>query len=242
MKQLFARLTLIALTCSAVSHGQNFVSYSNEEQKWIEEEGTGVAPTDLDGFKDADFTASEKTQILAAYSHLDPGHLVPVSLLEKALTYFEANKSKFANQNVISVVDFSKSSKSERFWIIDLKSGAVWAMRSAHGKGSDANDDGMADTFGNAMGSGKSSLGYYRTAETYDGKNGNSLRLDGLSSTNSNVRARAVVVHGANYVSEIEKIQGRSLGCLAVSHDNRDKLIAQIKEGSLIYAGLSGMP
>lgn len=242
MKTLITRMTLIALAWSAVSHGQNFAQLNDEERQWIEEEGTGTAPADLDGFKESDLSTSQKTQVLAAYSHLDPQHLVPVNLLEKAVTYFDANKSKFANQKVITVIDFSKNSKSERFWVIDLTSGAVWAMRSAHGKGSDTNDDGQAESFGNAMGSGKSSLGYYRTAETYQGKNGYSLRLDGLSTTNSNVRSRAVVVHGANYVNEIEKIQGRSLGCPAVTHANRDKLIDQIKEGSLIYAGLSGVP
>ncbi|HWU45027.1 MAG TPA: murein L,D-transpeptidase catalytic domain family protein, partial [Bdellovibrio sp.] len=70
----------------------------------------------------------------------------------------------------------------------------------------------------------------------YDGSHGYSLSLDGLSSTNSNVRSRAIVVHGADYVSEADVIQGRSWGCPAVAMENRTKLIDMIKNGSIIYA------
>jgi len=234
-------LCLSVTSCGQVSSPRGTAEEDMTEEQFVQAEGTGILPTDLDGFKEADFTTSEKSQILANYSHLDPNHLVPTDLLEKAVTYFEANKSKFANQNYISVIDFSRKSTKSRFFVINLASGAVWAVHTAHGKGSDSNNDGVAESFGNVSGSGKSSVGFYRTAETYQGKNGYSLRLDGLSSTNSNARSRAVVVHGANYVSEAEKIQGRSLGCPAVTHDFRDKLINQIKDGSMIYAGLSGV-
>jgi hypothetical protein len=243
MKTLIARTLLAALCFSVASCGRNVPDQADNdmtEEQWIKEEGTGVAPADLADFKAADFTASEKTQVLSNYSHLDPNHIVPTALLEKAVVYFEANKSRFANQNYLSVIDFSKKSTKARFFVVNLKTGAVWSLHTAHGKGSDSNNDGVAESFGNVSGSGKSSLGFYRTAETYQGKHGYSLRLDGLSSTNSKVRARAIVVHEAAYVSEAAKIQGRSLGCPAVTHSNRDKLINQIKNGSLIYAGLSG--
>ena len=88
-------------------------------------------------------------------------------------------------------------------------------------------------------GSNASSLGYYMTAETYTGSHGYSLRLDGLSSTNSKVRSRAIVVHGADYVEEAAVIQGRSWGCPAVAMANRTTVINMIKGGSIIYAGLS---
>ncbi len=211
------------------------------EEEFVAAEGTGVEPTDLADMKTADFTASESAQVLAKYSHLDPNHIVPSALLQKAVVYFEANKSRFGNQRYLSVIDFSKNSKKARFFVVNLETGAVWAMHTAHGSGSDRNHDGIADSFGNVSGSGKSSLGFYRTAETYSGKHGNSLRLDGLSSTNSKARSRAIVIHAANYVSEAAVIQGRSLGCPAVTPANRDKLIGQIKAGSLIYAGLSGV-
>ena len=74
------------------------------------------------------------------------------------------------------------------------------------------------------------------TGETYDGKHGNSLRLDGVSPTNSNARARAVVMHGADYVSEGRSKQGRSWGCLALPSPDKDAVIAKLKGGSVIYA------
>jgi hypothetical protein len=109
----------------------------------------------------------------------------------------------------------------------------------AHGSGSDKANDGYAEKFSNVSGSNASSLGFYMTAETYNGKHGLSLRLDGLSSTNSNVRARAVVIHGASYVSDSDIKAGRSWGCPAVSMASKDKVIKMLKGGSIIYAGLS---
>lgn len=174
--------------------------------------------------------------ILKQYDYLDPNHIVPTAGLKAAVLYFHKNKTSFKNQNVISVLDFSQKSTQKRWYFIDMKTGAVWNVHVAHGKGSDSNHDGFAEKFSNVSGSNASSLGFYKTAETYQGSNGYSLRLDGLSSTNSNARARAIVVHGANYVQDSAVIQGRSWGCPAVSQSNRDKVINLIKGGSLLYA------
>lgn len=179
---------------------------------------------------------SEREKILQQYNHLDPSRIVPTKGLEEAVLYFHKNKSSFKNQTVISVLDFSQSSTKKRWYFINLKTGVVWNVHVSHGKGSDANHDGYAEKFSNVSGSNASSLGFYRTAETYTGSNGYSLRLDGLSSTNSNARPRAIVVHGADYVQDSNVIQGRSWGCPAVSQANRDKVINMIKGGSLIYA------
>lgn len=173
---------------------------------------------------------------LSDYDHLDPGHIVPTAALKMAVEYFIANKSKIPNQNYISVIDFSKHSGKQRFFIVDLKTGAVAAHKTAHGKYSDSDHDGYATKFSNTNGSGMSSVGFYLTAETYYGANGYSLRLDGKSSTNSNARSRAIVIHPANYVSESSLKQGRSLGCPALDPDNSEKIIEKIKRGSLIYA------
>lgn len=185
-------------------------------------------------------TESEQNQILAKYDYLDPGHIVPTDLLQKAVTYYDTNLAKIANQNYLSVINFAARSTQARFFIIDMKTGKVWAIHTSHGKGSDPDFDGYATAFSNTSGSNKSSLGIYKTAETYTGAHGLSLRLDGLSSTNSNVRARAIVIHGATYVEESAVVQGRSLGCPAVAMANRDKVIAELKGGSIIYAGLAG--
>lgn len=180
--------------------------------------------------------SADGDDVLKQYDHLDPDHIVPTEALKKAVLYFHENKTKFKNQTVISVLDFSQKSTQKRWYFINMKTGAVWNVHVSHGKGSDSNHDGFAEKFSNVSGSNASSLGFYKTAETYQGSNGYSLRLDGLSSTNSNARSRAIVVHGANYVQDSAVIQGRSWGCPAVSQANRDKVINLIKGGSLLYA------
>ncbi|QDK36785.1 murein L,D-transpeptidase catalytic domain family protein [Bdellovibrio sp. NC01] len=176
------------------------------------------------------------TDVMAKYSYVDPTKIVPTGQLKSALTYYDKNASKIKNKDYMSVIDFRQYSGKKRFFIINMKTGEVWAIRVAHGKGSDPDHDGYANSFSNVSGSNSSSLGYYLTAETYDGSHGYSLKLDGQSSTNSNARSRAIVVHGADYVSESNVIQGRSWGCPAVAMENRTKVINMIKGGSLIYA------
>src|SRR5690606_19070433 len=86
----------------------------------------------------------------------------------------------------------------------------------------------------------KSSLGFYKTAETYIGANGLSLRLDGLEEgINDNARSRAIVIHGANYANEeLAKKQGylgRSYGCPALPYENHKEIINFIKEESCLF-------
>ena len=220
------------------SETQASLSDSTEEENEGANSG-GESP--IEDLPAPDVAESVKDQTLKKYAHLDPKRLVDDGLLEKAVLYFDANLTKTKNQNYLSVIDFSKKSTKSRFFIINMKTGEVLAIHTSHGKGSDANHDGYAESFSNASGSNQSSLGFYRTAETYSGKHGLSLRLDGLSSTNSRARSRAIVLHGAGYVKESSVIQGRSWGCPAVAMDLRDSVIAKIKGGSLIYAGLSGV-
>lgn len=182
---------------------------------------------------------AERERVLARYRHLDPLHLVPMNLLEEAVLFYDANLERIKNRKVLSVIDFSRVSSERRFFIINIETGAVWSIAVAHGKGSDAEHDGIAEKFSNRPGSNASSLGFYLAAETYKGSNGLSLRLDGLSVTNSNARRRAIVIHGASYVKDLDVIQGRSWGCPAVASANRDKVIGQLKQGSLLYIGLS---
>ena len=97
-----------------------------------------------------------------------------------------------------------------------------------------------ATSFSNSQNSNKSSLGFYATGEVYQGKHGLSLRLDGLEhGINDNARNRAVVVHGADYVSEkFSKTQGRlgrSLGCPAVPYAIHEEFINIIKDKSCLF-------
>ena len=181
--------------------------------------------------------ADEKAQILAQYDHVDPTHIIPTQALEDALLYYHANKATLGNTKTLSIIDFGQSSTKKRWYIINMETGSVWNVHVSHGKGSDSNHDGLAEKFSNVSGSNATSLGFYKTAETYQGKHGYSLRLDGLSETNSRARQRAIVIHGADYVQDKDVIQGRSWGCPAISMTNRTKFIDSIKGGSLIFAG-----
>lgn len=175
---------------------------------------------------------------LSQYDHLDPSGLVPKNLLVEALTFFDGNLAKIPNKDLLIVVDFKAHSSKKRQYVIDLRSGEVEAMLVTHGKNSDRNNDGYATDFSNTVDSLQSSLGFYLTAESYFGKYGYSLRLDGLSDTNSRARERAIVIHPADYVRDNGKKIGRSFGCLAVDPKLSEDYINNVKDGTLIFAGL----
>lgn len=203
------------------------------------EEGSAELPSELPSEVPPEpppVSLTEEEQILKLYDYLDPSYVVPTKALKEAVLYYHKNKSKFPNSNLISIIDYSQKSTQKRWYFINLSTGVVWNIHVSHGKGSDSNHDGFAESFSNISGSNATSLGFYKTAETYQGSNGYSLRLDGLSSTNSKARERAIVVHGASYVQDSNVIQGRSWGCPAVSTVNRDKVINMLKGGSLLYA------
>ena len=146
-------------------------------------------------------------------------------------------QGKVANE-VLTIVDFSLSSTQERMWVIDMKTQKV-ILKSlvAHGRNSGSE---YAADFSNENESYKSSLGFYVTGEVYNGKHGLSLRLDGMEfGINHNARTRAVVVHGADYVSQtfIKNTGrlGRSQGCPAVPYEIHKELIETIKGKSCIF-------
>lgn len=146
-------------------------------------------------------------------------------------------QGKIENE-ILTIVDFSLSSTQERIWVIDMKTQKV-ILKSlvSHGKNSGSE---YATDFSNENESYKSSLGFYVTGETYTGKHGLSLRLDGMEyGINHNARSRAVVVHGADYVSKsfIKNTGrlGRSQGCPAVPYEIHKELIETIKGKSCIF-------
>lgn len=209
-------------------------------------EGVEVAPplteaeaAQLALFTEPALTPDEIADVVAGYAHVDPGQAIPKALKDKALVYFDANKEHIPNQRYLTVIDFSPHSKTERMHIIDMGTGKVLSLHMAHGAGSDPENDGTARLFSNTPNSRMSSIGFYKTAETYTGAHGLSLRLDGLSPTNSNVRPRAVVVHGADYVEDHGEKPGRSWGCPAVSMENHARVINALKGGSIMYADRS---
>ncbi len=156
--------------------------------------------------------------------------------LDNALNYFDQNKAYINNEKIITIFDVTQHSSKKRLYVIDTENGNVRAIHSAHGSNSDTDKNGYATSFSNANGSNQTSLGFMLTGETYySGKNGLSLKLDGLESRNSRVRPRLVVIHGANYVNENTSSVGRSFGCPAISHTYRDWYINTAKNGSLLY-------
>lgn len=242
--KLLSLFLLSFLISTATSHAEPMDSDATEgfdRQTPAEIEAARAQITALFGgaIHPATLSPAEKSAILNKYRHVDPRGEVPSALLEQTLLYFDKNMSKFSNQDYVSVVNFKPHSSIQRFFVIDLKTGAVEKFRTTHGWASDADSDGNAETFGNVVSSGKSSLGFVRTGEVYWGKFKRSIRLDGLSSTNSNVRERAIVVHGWDKAFERNVTQGLSWGCPALDWLVKDGVIDKIKEGSLMNFGYS---
>ena len=139
----------------------------------------------------------------------------------------------------LTVIDYSKPSSERRLWVFDLRSRElVYEELVAHGQGSGAN---RATQFSNTDESHQTSLGLFVTQDTYVGKNGYSLRLDGLDKGfNDRARERAIVMHGAPYVSpsfvKATGRLGRSWGCPAISAEVAKKIIDRVKGGGLVFA------
>jgi hypothetical protein len=144
------------------------------------------------------------------------------------------------------VLDVSVHSATQRFHLVKRPSGRVLqTLRVAHGQGSGGSrQDGHAEVFSNVPNSNASSLGLYRTAETYvsEAYLGLAMRMDGLSPTNSNARSRFIVIHAARYM-EPESWKGKRVGrpglsdgCFAFSKADRDAVLSSLQGGELIYA------
>jgi len=175
------------------------------------------------------------------------------SLLDEALASYEKHVCRWgsgAGPSQIVVVDFAKRSSEPRLYVVDLESGhgLDTPIVVAHGIGSDPDDDGFADAFGDVQDSWMSSLGAARGGELYRGRNGLSLRLDGLDPSNSSMRQRDIVVHSYaperrryfNYslVSARGGKPGTSEGCFVVEPHRRDWLYDRLRDGGFLYAGL----
>lgn len=139
----------------------------------------------------------------------------------------------------LTIIDYSRPSTEPRLWVLDFESRqVVYEELVAHGQGSGGN---LARRFSNVPDSHQTSLGLFRTDSTYVGRNGYSLRLDGLDrGFNDRARERAIVMHGAPYVdratARIQGRLGRSHGCPAVRDEVARELIDRIKGGDLVFA------
>jgi hypothetical protein len=162
------------------------------------------------------------------------------ALLQRALGALSRHAARLNAIDRIGIVDFTALSRSPRFHIFDMATGASRGLLVAHGRGSDPASLGWLQHFSNEPGSAASSSGAYVTGDQYDGKHGASRRLIGLDPENSNAEARAIVIHPAAYVSarmaaERGKI-GRSEGCFAFAESDIALVLDQLGNGRLIYA------
>lgn len=155
----------------------------------------------------------------------------------KGFEYLKA-KGKICNNNILSIVDFTKPSSQKRLFIIDLQHRSIlFNTYVAHGQNSGKE---FANRFSNQPESFESSLGFYLTAGSYFGKNGYSMHLSGLENgINDKADERAIVMHGAPYVSEgfirSKGYLGRSWGCPAVPQNMNKPIIEKIKNGSCLF-------
>jgi hypothetical protein len=139
----------------------------------------------------------------------------------------------------LAVIDYSLPSTEPRLWVFDLSARRLlYRELVAHGRNSGEN---FARSFSNQPGSLQTSLGLFRTLGTYFGRDGYSLRMDGLEpGINDNALSRAIVIHGADYVSQALARQqgriGRSFGCPAIPRAIAPRVINSLKDGQFVFA------
>jgi len=215
VRRFTSLLPIIALATSSATHAET---------------GTTVAA--------ASVAAAAPIPTAAAMMSLAPdANPLVLNMAAEAVTCAEREGEPKASR--IAVIDFTRPSTQPRLWVFDLDSGdLLFEEYVAHGQGTGSN---MAEHFSNLAESHQSSLGLFRTGGTYEGRNGYSLRLDGLEpGVNDNAMSRAIVVHGADYVSkDFIKTQGRlgrSYGCPAVRRAVAKPLIDAIKDNQYLFA------
>lgn len=183
--------------------------------------------------------AEEREEIsehLQLYTEMNLENIIHYPLFEHAMTGYRQIQEK--KKEIITLIDFSKPSTEERLYVLDLKEKRLLhSSVVSHGR----NSGGLyATSFSNKYGSYQSSLGFYLTENTYQGKNGYSLILEGLEKgINDQAKRRAIVMHGAPYsnpaVIASSGRLGRSLGCPALPQNISKEIINTIKGGSLLF-------
>lgn len=175
---------------------------------------------------------AEKDLALKYQGLLSHINATPLFYALRGLDNYETEKA-----DRLVIIDFSLPSNVERFFVVNPQSGKLlYKKHVAHGMESGGL---YATNFSNKKGSHKSSLGFYKIAETYIGKHGLSVRLDGLQpGLNASARERAVVIHQADYVDPDFLSQngqlGRSWGCPALPTADYEDIVSEIANGALL--------
>ena len=169
------------------------------------------------------------------FEDMQLGGVVNFLAFRQAVAGYNLIKQK--SKSILTLIDFTKPSTEKRLFVFDMEQKKMlYSSVVSHGKNSGEN---YATSFSNEVGSYKSSLGFYLTGNTYQGKNGYSLLLDGLEKgINDRARERAIVVHGAAYanpsVCKSGRL-GRSFGCPALPQALTKPIINTIKGGSVLF-------
>lgn len=188
-------------------------------------------------------TESASTYMEVATALYDSLNLEEAGLSEEAMQLaikgYEnlSDAGKVETEGILTIADFSQSSRKKRLYVIDMNNYKLLQNTYvAHGKNSGLD---MATKFSNIMESNQSSLGFYKTTNTYQGKHGLSLRMQGLDKGfNDRAFDRAIVVHGSNYIGDHRlnsSYMGRSFGCPAVPQAQVNKLVNTIKDGTILF-------
>ncbi|WEM45185.1 murein L,D-transpeptidase catalytic domain family protein (plasmid) [Photobacterium sp. DA100] len=171
------------------------------------------------------------------YSAASLDGVMDYSLLKEGVEAY-MTEGTGANPNLV-LIDYRRPSNEKRFYVINLADKKLkYHTYTTHGIESGG---AYARRFSNTLNSKQTSVGVFKTAETYYGKYGYSLRLDGLSAgVNDNARRRHIVIHGAKYASPdflaTNNFIGWSWGCPALPPEKNREIIDLIKGGSIILA------
>lgn len=217
--------SVLFLLFSIYSSKTNFPEYENSQKQ----ENVIITKPDVD------------SNIKMMYDSLNSNHFdLPnfESFAEALKGYYLLKDKGILQKDILTLVDFGLSSNVKRLWVINLTTNTIlFQSLVAHGRNT---GEEYAKNFSNSNSSYKSSLGFYVTGEVYNGKHGMSLKLDGLEKgVNDNARARGVVIHAANYVSNSfiknNKRLGRSQGCPAIPEESLKEIVTTIKNKSCLF-------
>lgn len=222
---IFILLTLVSSTIASMG------SYSINEKLNLD---SALSIGNIKVKNGNSFQFSSNNSIENLYNELNLKNKIEFTTFSNAVSGMK--KIKGVKEDIITIVDFTKPSVKERFFVIDLKNKkTLFSTYVMHGKNS---GESIPKEFSNIINSFKSSPGFYKTENTYSGEFGYSLRLDGLEKgINDKAKERAIVVHGSQYAKPKPgaKRLDRSLGCPAIPKEISDKVINKIKDGRLLY-------
>ncbi len=174
------------------------------------------------------------------YMLLDEPDLNPDAFRLGMMGYFSLrSKGMVRNDSLLTIIDYTMPSSADRFFVINLHlNQVVYKSLVSHGRNS---GELYASRFSNRKQSHQSALGFFLTAEPYRGGQGYSLMLNGVDTGYNDLsRARAIVIHGADYatgkyITRYGRL-GRSFGCPALPPYINTPVINLIRDGSVMFS------